>query len=77
MAKVDTDRLSPAERLDLIKFLQDQHKEYQHQELLKTKQEFEAMAKERGFTLGQLNLAGKASRAGIKLGPRGPKKTTE
>ena len=34
------------------------------------KEEFQAMALERGFTLGQLNLAGKKSRKGVPLGPR-------
>jgi hypothetical protein len=42
--------------------------------LLKTKEEFEAM--EGGaFSLGQLNLAGKASGKSMKLGPRKPKKS--
>ena len=42
--------------------------------LLKTTEEFEAM--EGGaFSLGQLNLAGKASGKSMKLGPRKPKKS--
>ena len=67
---VDTENLSPQDRLALIEKLQEDHKAHQKEYLLQTKTEFEAMAKERGFTLGQLNLAGKASRKGIKLGPR-------
>ena len=70
---VDIANLSPQDRLALIEKLQEDHRTHQKEYLLKTKEEFEAMARERGFTLGQLNLAGKASRKGVKLGPRKPK----
>jgi hypothetical protein len=67
---VDISNLSPQDRLALIKKLQEDQREYERENLLKVKEEFQAMAMERGFTLGQLNLAGKASRKGLKLGPR-------
>ena len=72
---VDIANLGPQDRLALIEKLQEDHRAHQREYLLKTKEEFEAMARERGFTLGQLNLAGKSSRKGIKLGPRKPKKS--
>lgn len=67
---VDITNLSPQDRLALIKKLQEDQREYERENLLKVKEEFQAMAMERGFTLGQLNLAGKTSRKGLKLGPR-------
>jgi hypothetical protein len=70
MAKIDTDKLSPTERQALIHQLREDQRLYEQENILKVKEEFQAMALERGFTLGQLNLAGKKSRKGVPLGPR-------
>lgn len=70
MAKIDTDKLSPQERKKLLEMLAEDEKKYKEENLLEVKAEFEALAKERGFTLGQIFLAG------VKrpTGPRGPRK---
>lgn len=70
MTKIDTDKLSPTERQALIHQLREDQRLYEQENILKVKEEFQAMALERGFTLGQLNLAGKKSRKGVPLGPR-------
>jgi hypothetical protein len=72
MPRVDTDRLTPAERNELIKSLTEDQKSFQEKNLVKIKKEFEALAAERGLTLGQIFLAG--VRRG---GPRGPRKKTQ
>ena len=74
MVKIDTDTLTPTQRQELIHKLREDQRLYEQENILKVKAEFQAMALERGFTLGQLNLAGKKSRAGVKLGPRKTKK---
>ena len=70
MTKIDTDKLSPTERQALIHQLREDQRLYEQENILKVKEEFQAMALERGFTLGQLNLAGNKSRKGVPLGPR-------
>lgn len=69
MVRIDTDKLTPQERMELIESLREDHKRFQEKDLLKIKREFEVMAAERGLTLGQIFLAG--ARRG---GPRGPRK---
>jgi len=70
MVKIDTDKLSPEERKQVIKQLEEEARAYEQENILKVKEEFQRMALERGFTLGQLNLAGQTPRKGRKLGPR-------
>ena len=52
---VDIANLTPQDRLALIEKLQEDHRAHQREYLLKTKEEFKSMARERGFTLGQLD----------------------
>jgi ribosomal protein L13E len=70
MVKIDTEKLTPEERKAVLKQLEEEQQKYEKENILKVKEEFQKMAQERGFTLGQLNLAGQAPRKGRKLGPR-------